>query len=201
MPATDCLGSAEVDNGDNMFENRHILAHRLGKTTHVSPLRIRLMSLAKKYPLPDARCFEDWLVEVANARGARIVLRPDSAFGKFVPPDEHVLSNEELITGICQLQCLDFPQMLRLAAQLISRGAFEFKHLERLAKMERIESVLLELSNQALKVDPEHPAWTKIHQAFRDAGPLRQPLLHWTRLAQPVMKHGRVNAERWELVS
>jgi len=184
-----------------MFENKNTLAHRMGKTTHVSPLRIKLKMMAEKYPLPDARCFEDWLLEVANARGARIVFRPNSAFGKFVPPDEDLVSNEELITGICQLQCLDFPQMLRLAAQLISRGAFEFRRMERLAEMERTESVLLELSNQALKVDPEHPSWTRIRRAFRHAGPLREPLLHWTRIAQPVMKNGRVNAERWELVS
>ncbi len=108
-----------------MFQNRNTLAHRLGKTTHVSSLRIKLKRIAKKYPLPDARCFEDWLLEVANARGARIVSRPNSALGKFVPPDGDLVSNEELITGICQLQCLDFPQMLRVAAQLISRGAFE----------------------------------------------------------------------------
>jgi len=29
----------------------------------------------------------------------------------------------------------------------------------------------------------------------------RLKLLHWIRLAEQVMKHGRVNAERWELVS
>ena len=66
---------------------------------------------------------------------------------------------------------------------------------------QRTESVLLELLIQALKADPEHPSWTRIRRAFRHAGPLKEPLLHWTRIAQPVMKHGRVNAERWELVS
>jgi hypothetical protein len=184
-----------------MFQNRKTLAHRLGKTAHVSPLRMKLKMMAEKYPVPDAECLEEWLVELANARDARIVVRPNSSLGKFVPPDSDLVSNEELIIAICQLQCLDYPQMLRLAAQLISRSAFEFKRLERLAKMERTESVLLELSNQALKVAPEHPAWTKIHTAFKNAGPLKEPLLHWTRIAEPVMKHGRVNAERWELVS
>ncbi len=84
----------------------------------------------------------------------------------------------------------------------IRKISMPVSHLkERLAKMERTEPVLLELSKQALKVDPEHPSWVRIHRAFRHAGPLREPLLHWTRLAEPVMRHGRVNAERWELVS
>ncbi len=183
------------------LKKKNTLAHRLGKSTHVSPLRIKLTTMAEKHPLHNARCLEDWLVELANARGARIVVRPNSLLGEFIPPDPDSVSNEELITGICQLQCLDYPQMLRLASQLISRGAFEFERLRRLAEMERIEPVLLELSKQALKVDPEHPLWMKINSAFKHAGLLKEPLIHWTRIAEPVMKNGRCNAETWKLVS
>ena len=43
-----------------MFQNRKTLAHRLGKTVHVSSLRIKLKRMAKKYPVPDAECLEEW---------------------------------------------------------------------------------------------------------------------------------------------
>lgn len=178
-----------------------ILAQRLGKTAHVSPLRFKLQRLAQQFPVADTLHLEDWLIELANARGARIIIRDVES--KCIPnlPDKHLVSNEELVVGICQLQCRDRPQILRLAAQLISRGAVEWQRLKHLAEMERVEPILAELARQALRVDPEHPTWQKIADTFHNETPLRQPLLHWTRLAQPVMKHGRYNAQSWKLVS
>jgi hypothetical protein len=129
------------------------------------------------------------------------VIRGASPDPDFSPPDEQLVSNEELITGICQLQCLDYPQMLRLAAQLISRKVVRFERLKRLAEQERIGPILAELASQALRVEPTHPLWQKIYATFQHELPLKEPLLHWTRLAEPVMKHGRCNAEAWRLVS
>jgi hypothetical protein len=178
-----------------------ILAQRLGKTVHISALRIKLQRLAAQFPAEGAECLEDWLIDLANARGARIVVRNTEAKSTFIAPDENLVTNAELVTGICQLQCLDRPQMLRLAAQFISRGAVNIKHLKRLAEQERIGPILAELSKQALKVDPEHHVWRMLHDAFQKERPLKGPLLHWTRLAEPVMQNGRCNAERWELVA
>jgi hypothetical protein len=184
-----------------MARMKKILAQRLGKTVHISALRFKLQKLADQFPAAGAECLEDWLIELANARGARIVIRNTDAKSEFIAPDETELTNAELVTGICQLQCLDRPQMLRLAAQLISRGAVNVEHLKRLAQQERISPILAELSRQALKVDPEHDVWRMLYEAFQQERPLKEPLLHWTRLAEPVMKNGMCNAERWELVS
>jgi len=178
----------------------NILAKRLGLTSHLSPLRYKIKRLAEKYPAPHSSCVEDWLVDVGNARGARIVVRPCSELKHFIAPPRDTLSDEELIVSICQLQCLDRPQMIRLAAQLISRGEIEVKTLFLTARRERVEPVLKELANQALKVDAHHPVWKKIEDRYKNVKPLRDSLLHWTRLAEPVMRNGRVNASYWQLV-
>lgn len=175
------------------------LAKRLGVTTHVSPLRIKLQCLRRQFPSEGAECLEDWLVDVANARGARIVTRDGG--NTFIPPPLELLTNEELVTGICQLQCLDRPQMLRLAAQLISRQAVHLDELRLLARRERIEPVLGELARQALRVEPDHVLWRALAESFPPRVKLRSPILHWTRLATPVMAKGRCNAETWKLVA
>lgn len=177
-----------------------VLADRLGKTTHVSPLRYKLARLRREWPCPTCRCIEDWLVAVANARGARAVVLPDPPAPGAPVPDERNLSNEELVTALCQPNCLDRPQILRLAAQLISGGAVDPQYLCFVAKRERAEPVLAELSRQALKVDPHHAVWQAIAARLRDQRALAEPILHWTRLAEPIMGSGGYNADRWELV-
>ncbi len=145
-----------------------------------------------------AKVLEDWLIDAANARGARIVTRSNDSISL---PDELGLSNEELVVGILLPQNLDRPQMLRLAAQLISREAVEFPKLRVLAVQERIERILAELARQALRVAPDHALWRKIGDAFANQKSLRSPILHYTRMAEPVPVGGRVNAERWSLVA
>jgi len=184
-----------------MARKKEILARRLGKTVHVSPLRFKLQRLAVQFPAEQAEYLEDWLIDLANARGARIVRRSIDRKNEYIAPAEQFVSNEELVVGICQLQCLDRPQMLRLAAQLISRNAVQLSRLKLLAEQERIGPILAELAKQALRVEPTHPLWRKIQETFHDEQPLKEPLLHWTRLAEPVMEHGRCNAERWRLVA
>lgn len=178
--------------------SERILAERLGCSVHVSFLRMKLQRLFQENS-GNAPLLEDWLVDVANARGARVVTRP-GATGSILAPRES-LSDEELVVGILLLQNLDRPQMLRLAAQLISREAVRFAELHRLAVLERVERVVAELARQALRAAPEHPLWRKLAERFAQEKPFRAPLLHYTRLAEPVMKDGRVNAERWSLVS
>jgi len=54
---------------------------------------------------------EDWLVDIANSRGARIVTREGT---KLVNgPDLNELTNEELMIGLLLPQNRDRPQMLR----------------------------------------------------------------------------------------
>ena len=183
------------------MERRSTLARRLGKTVHVSPLRFKLEALRLDYPCKRALCLEDWLVVTANARGALVVTLPSQPEPETTSPARAALSDEELVVAICQLNCLDRPQMLRLAAQLVTRGKLDLGRLRRAAILERAEPVLAELSRQALKVAPDHPAWRSIHDLFRDQPLLREPLLHWTRLAEPTMERGKPNASGWRLVA
>lgn len=183
-----------------MKDRDRLLAGRLGISIHVSPLRLKLAALRKEYPSEDTACLEDWLIDLANARGARIISRDVAADGSFSPPPEDRLSNSELVVAMCQPHCLDRPQMLRLAAQLISRKAVKFAELKLVARRERAERVLAEMARQALKVDPAHEIWRGIFEVFGNEARLREPVLHWTRLAQPVMKDGRCNASEWRLV-
>ena len=113
-------------------------------------------------------------------------------------PDE--ISNAELAVAICQAQSLDRPQWLRAAAQLIARGDMILSELLLLARRERVERILAELARQSLKVDSDHTVWRAIEAAFGDLPRLRDSLVHWTRLAEPVMEPGKPNAARWELV-
>lgn len=176
------------------------LGRRLGKTTHVSVLRYKIGRLMTRYPSSTATCPEQWLLDVAIGRDARIVRRPNPP-RDFVPPDETTFSNTELIVALCQLQCLDEPQLLRPAAQLVSRGAFDCGELKRLAEMERVVPVLGELARLALRVEPDNQNWQAVAGLFPRKVALREPLIHWSRLAEAVPRDGRVNAESWKLVA
>lgn len=177
------------------------LAQRMGVTCHESPLRHKLERLRVELPSTTAPCLEDWLMDVANARGARVVVRPIAPAIDFRTPPMNRLDNEELITGLCQFQCLDRPQMLRLAAQLISRGAVDPARLAFIAQRERTERVLAALAEAALRIEPAHPVWTKLREHLRDVRPLRDVVLHWTRLAEPVMRAHAPNAAAWKLAA
>jgi len=184
-----------------MSETGHRLADRLGKTVHVSPLRFKLRALQFAHGSSTKTALEDWLIDLANSRGARIVFREaaDADAGIDIPRDE--LSNEELVVAICQLQCEDRPQMLRLAAQLVSRKAVHPRSLCLVAERERVGPILASLADLALKVEPAHETWQAVRDNFAGERPLRDVLLHWTRVAEPVMTDGRCNATTWRLVA
>ena len=176
------------------------LADRLGLSVHQSLLEWRIRKLMLSYSLGPCQCSEDWLMAVAHARGAKVVMRPDGINENFTAPPPDIFPNEELVVAICALHRMDEPQCLRLAAQLISRGAVSAKRLILVARRERADRVLGELARQALKVEPDHALWQQIATAFPLRHALRSPIAHWQRLAWPVMAGRRANPERWKLV-
>lgn len=182
------------------FVNSGRLADRLGLTVHQSLLERRLRRLMRSYPSSPSQSPEDWLMDVAHARGARVVRRMEECSEGFAAPPPDVFANEELVVAICELQRADRPQLLRLAAQLISRGAVNVTRLLLLARRERADVILGELARQALKVEPGHDVWRRIADTFDTRCALRSPVMHWQRLAWPIMGRRRVNAQRWELV-
>jgi len=183
------------------FVNAGRLADRLGLTVHQSVLERRLRRLMREYPSSLSSSTDNWLMDVAHARGARVVCRMDVDDANFMAPSPDIIPNEELVVAICALCRDDQPQRLRLAAQLVSRGTVNVERLLLLARRERADVVLGELARQALKVEPGHNVWGRIAAAFPSQRLLRSPVAHWQRLAWPVMAEGRrVNAQRWELV-
>ena len=174
------------------------LAQRLGRTAHISPLRMKLLRLWKDSPDAPA-VFEDWLVDVANARGARVVMR--ESMKRSIETYSREITTEELVVGLLLPQNLDRPQILRLAAQFISRGSVDFQKLVTLAVQERVGFMLAELARQACQVDARHSLWSRILEEFGSERVPRSSLLHYTRLAEPIMPDGRVSDGRWTLVS
>ena len=165
------------------MEDERSLAQRLGQTVHVSLLRRKVLGLQKLYPGLNPPCLEDWLLDLANHRGARSVSRSvDSLNAKWEAPSEEELSNTELVVAICQPQNRDRPQWFRVAAELISAGRVDVGELLFLVRKERCERILAELSKQALIAETENPIWSEIQDAFCDVAPLSDALIHWSRL-------------------
>jgi len=174
------------------------LADRLGMTYHRSALLMRIRRLMVDYPT-GATDSLGWLLDVANGRGLCIVSR--SAAGNAANiPGEAILSNEELAAALCLLEHPNEVQPLRVTAQLISAAGVDRAQLERLIVCERIQPVLSSLAQQALKVDPEHSEWKWVAEVC--GAPQRDtPLLHWTRLAEPVPGVLPVASGKWRLVA
>jgi len=61
--------------------------------------------------------------------------------------------------------------------------------------------VLAEMARQALKVDSQHHLWRKILDVFGRYSSPREPIIHWTRLAEPVPGPNGCNAASWKLVA
>ena len=177
-----------------------LLADRLGLSRHESPLRYKLRRLLRQTGNVENLTIEQWLLDIANARGARVVTRPAATCAPAVPPASF-LTDEELVVACCQPNAVDHPQLLRPAAQLVSRGRLNLPRLVLVARRERAGGVLAELARQALKVEPDHPAWNYLAEVFKDERPLRDTIIHWTRLAEPIMARNKPNAQGWRLVA
>ena len=177
------------------------LAARLGLTVNVSPLRMKARRLRVAYPSRTAETLEEWLVDVANARGFRAIFREPGPDQAFVPPPRGEMGDEELAACLCLPSNADQPHILRPAAQMISRGELDVTTLLRLARLERLHSIFGALAEAALEIDPRHVLWSHLKQACAPAAPrLRENPLHKTRIAEPVMAFGKPNAQTWKLV-
>ena len=174
------------------------LAARLGMTLHVSPLMMRLCRLPEfvnsRMPI------EDWLLRVANQRGFAVVVPVTDVEPPVQDPGSSRFSNEMLATTILWAGLRDRPQLLRLAAQIISRGQINVNELLQLGRLERTNRMLLALAESALHVEPDHPVWKHVYEGVSGQKPLADVLLHWSRIAEPVPS-SRLVAGGWRLVA
>jgi len=175
------------------------MAQRLGITAPASGLLWKLRRLRREHPVEEAQDLESWLVELAHSRGFHVLQRRPIAWPETISVGN--LSNEELAIAFIHPALRDEPQLLRPAAQMISRGAIDLPKLLLLSKRECASRILANLAIQALKAAPSHPGWIAISKELQPAAPLRENVIHWTRLAEPVMKPRGPHNGEWRLVA
>jgi hypothetical protein len=137
------------------------------------------------------------LVNEANRRGYTAVLGCSAVQASLLEN----LSLEELAISFLLPGMADEPQTLRLAAQIISRGAINVTTLLQLSEREGALRTLAALCTQALSISPEHEVWGAIAARCASQKPLRENLIHWTRLAEPVMRPRGPHSGEWRLVA
>jgi hypothetical protein len=152
------------------------LARRLGDTTHVSGLVIRLARLSGAGDrLPE------WLLRTAVERGAKHYQRD---FDPSLPPDNPAISDEEIGIALCLGQMPYDPWFVRAAAQLLSSARVDPQRLVRLAKMERVEPVLLHIAAACKRVGKASEPWATLQRELHPRRSVRTDALpHWTRFA------------------
>ena len=179
--------------------NPQTLAQRLGITAPASVLLWKLRRLRQEHPVADAGDLESWLVELAHSRGFQAIQRRSVALYFAISSD--TLSNEELVIALLHPALRDEPQLMRPAAQIVSRGAIDIRKLTAVAEQESATRILANLAKQALKAAPSHSGWNAISTHLESAGPLRENLIHWSRLAEPVMNPRGPHNGEWRLVA
>jgi hypothetical protein len=152
------------------------LGRKLGDTAHISGLAIRLARLSGAGDrLPE------WLLKSAVERGAKHYQRE---FDRLLPPDNSAVSDEEIGVALCLGQMPDDPWFIRAAAQLLSSCRVNPQRLARLAKMERVEPVLLHIAAASERVGHSIEPWATLRRQLHSRRSIRtEALPHWTRFA------------------
>lgn len=168
------------------------LARKLGDTTHVSGLAIRLARLSGAGDrLPE------WLLKAAVERGATHYQRD---FDPSLPPDNPAIADEEIGVALCLGQHPYNLDNLRAAAQLLSSPRVDAARLCRLAVHERCEPMLLHIAAVAERFAPALEPWAclRLRLAPRPV-PRTDALPHWSRLVSHtgVTKHGGPPRTDW----
>jgi hypothetical protein len=152
------------------------LARRLGDTAHLSGLAIRLARLSQA-----GERLPEWLLKTAVERGAKHYQRN---FTPTLPPDNPAISDEEIGVALCLGEMPNEPWFIRAAAQLLSSPRVNSQYLARLAKMERVEPVLLHIAAASERAGEPSEPWTTLWRQLHPRRSVRtEALPHWTRFA------------------
>lgn len=139
-------------------------------------------------------------MDVAIRRGLGQFVRDSSCEQHFESPSMDKFSMEELIVALCYTGGLDRPQLIRMAGLLINRYELDMPALLRLVELERTEPIMAELAEAALHCAPDHPRWQMIWSTYSEYAGTTSPVIHWSRLAEPVVGYLH-KIEGWRLAS
>ena len=151
------------------------------------------------WPTPAVRGgrLPEWLLKAAVGRGAAHYRR---AFDPSLPPDNPMISDEEIGIALCLGQHPYSLDHLRAAAQLLSSPRVDAAKLSRLAVRERCEPVLLHIAAVAERFAPTLEPWAYLRQHLPPRPvPRTDALPHWTRLVSytSVTAHGGPPRTDW----
>lgn len=161
------------------------LAHKLGTTTHLSPLLMKARRLGLRTP-------ED-LCALAVKRGCRYYdMHGDSSrvqeemprHGAAAPAPESSLSNEELAMALLSI-CHPYSQhCIRVGAAMLSATGNSTQRLSSLTVQERCEVVTRHVAQLGHQVEPENSFWQDLLDAIPPVPPAPIDVLpHVTRFA------------------
>jgi hypothetical protein len=151
------------------------LARKMGDVTHVSPL-------LRKAQILSGRSLDQvgaWLLKCAVERGAS---HYEKDFPADLPVDQPEISNEELGVALCLGHLNHEPMYLRAAAQLLSSPDIDPVKLRRLAEMERVEPVFLQIAEAAARFAPTLEPWKSLRTHLSNRRKTDASALpHWSR--------------------
>ncbi len=148
------------------------LAHRLGTTTHLSPLLQKARRLGVRAP-------ED-LERIALERGLRYfgcAAPPVDGNGTAPVPQPEQFPNEELAIALMSPSLPYSLNRLRMAAAMLGADGISAGKILRLARMERCETVVRHIAECAAAVEPAHRLWRALLQELPVPPPLAPDIL------------------------
>ena len=128
------------------------LAHRLGTTTHRSPLLIKARRLGLGAPSD--------LCTLAVQRGCRHYWQGHEPVGELVSPLE--FSNEELALALLTIAAPYDPHAIRCGAAMLGAVGNNVATLARLSAWERSEAVVRYIAECGRKFEPGNPFWSDL---------------------------------------
>lgn len=177
------------------------LAHKLGTTTHLSPLLMKARRLGLRTP-------ED-LCALAVKRGCRYYdMHGDSlrvreemvSYGSQSQTPESSLSNEELAMALLSI-CHPYSQLcIRVGAAMLSASGNSTQRLASLTVQERCEVVTRHVAQLGHQVEPQNSFWQDLLQAIPPVPPAPIDVLpHVTRFAamNGLSRHGKEITMQW----
>jgi hypothetical protein len=151
---------------------RETLAHKLGMTTHVSPLLMK----ARRLGLANPRNLQTLAVQ----RGCRHYWQGNEPAGELA--SESLLSNEELAIALLTIAQPYDPHTIRCGAAMLGAEGNDVGTLAKLTTWERSWPVVAYVANCGLNYEPNNPFWKELMSLLPSMQPLKDGIMpHPTR--------------------